>query len=88
MDISAGTDIDDPGMRPSGGAQRRYNRRRPGSEPSPPYFSVFERMADALEEIVGLLAVVGSTNGPRRHGEAGTQAPEPQPHPRQRGSAH
>jgi hypothetical protein len=81
MDISAGTDIDDPAVRQSAGAQRRYNRRRPGSEPSPPYFSVFERMADALEEIGRLLAVVARTNGPRGHGEAGTQAAEPQPYP-------
>jgi hypothetical protein len=82
MGISVGTDIDDLAVRPSGGEPRRYNRRRPGSEPSPPYFSVFERMADALEEIGGLLAVVARTNGPRGHGEAGTQAAEPQPHPR------
>lgn len=31
--------------------RRRYNRRTTTSEPSPPYFEVFERMAIALEGI-------------------------------------
>lgn len=57
MDLSAGEDITDLTVSPGAGDRRRYNRRRPESQPVPPYFSVFERMADALEAIVGLLGI-------------------------------
>jgi hypothetical protein len=55
MDISTGDDVTDLTVTP--GERRRYNRRRPESQPVPPYFSVFERMADALEAIVGLIGI-------------------------------
>jgi hypothetical protein len=55
MDLSTGEDLTDLTVSP--GERRRYNRRRPESQPVPPYFSVFERMADALEAIVALVAM-------------------------------
>jgi hypothetical protein len=61
MDLSASDDVADLTVS-SGGDRRRYNRRRPDSQPVPPYFSVFERMADALEAIVGLLGVAINEN--------------------------
>lgn len=38
------------------GEQRRYNRRSPASEVTPPYYDVFERIAVALEGIEQQLA--------------------------------
>jgi hypothetical protein len=35
--------------------RRTYNRRREDKEISPPYFEVFERMANALEHIESIL---------------------------------
>ena len=74
MDLSASDDIADLSV--SSSDRRRYNRRRPESQPVPPYFSVFERMADALEAIVGLLGVAISENQARAEGEtASAQKP-------------
>lgn len=39
------------------GEQRRYNRRTPTAQASPPYFEVFERIAAALERIGDRLPV-------------------------------
>ena len=55
MDLSTGEDLTD--LTVNSGERRRYNRRRPESQPVPPYFSVFERMADSLEAIVALVAM-------------------------------
>src|SRR3954451_12281427 len=55
MDLSTDDDLTDLTVSPS--ERRRYNRRRPDSQPVPPYFSVFERMADALEAIVVLIGI-------------------------------
>jgi hypothetical protein len=74
MDLSASDDIADLTVS-SSGDRRRYNRRRPDSQPVPPYFSVFERMADALEAIVGLLGVAISENQARAEGETAGQKP-------------
>ncbi|MGB8652210.1 MAG: hypothetical protein WCD35_16295 [Mycobacteriales bacterium] len=41
---------------PGGVERRRYNRRAAPSEPSPPYFEVFMRIAVALEGIQDALA--------------------------------
>src|SRR3954451_3996762 len=64
MDLSTGDDLTDLTVSP--GERRRYNRRRPESQPVPPYFSVFERMADALEAIVVLIGISldGDEKGP------------------------
>ena len=70
MDLSASDDLADLTVS-SAGDRRRYNRRRPESQPVPPYFSVFERMADALEAIVGLLGVAISENQARAEAGAG-----------------
>lgn len=43
--------------RRASGEQRRYNRRSPASDVSPPYFEAFERIAVALENIEKMLAV-------------------------------
>ncbi|MFL6240288.1 MAG: hypothetical protein ACJ735_12435 [Actinomycetes bacterium] len=55
MDLSASDDVTDLSV--NSGERRRYNRRRPESQPSPPYFAVFERMAESLEAIVSLLDI-------------------------------
>lgn len=42
-----------PERRP--GERRKYNRRQSDSQPAPPYFETFDRIAGALEEIESLL---------------------------------
>ena len=44
------------GERRAPGEQRRYNRRAPTSDASPPYYETFERIASALERIENLIA--------------------------------
>jgi hypothetical protein len=46
--------------------RRRYNRRTTTSEPSPPYFEVFERMAIALEGIQESLRNRETSRGPEQ----------------------
>jgi hypothetical protein len=79
MDLSMDEDVTD--LTVSASERRRYNRRRPESQPVPPYFTVFERMADALEAIVGLL---GMAIPGRAEGAATTDEPT-RPVPRQSG---
>lgn len=52
-----GTSDDRPGSGDSRttGDQRRYNRRTPVSDASPPYYDIFARIATALEGIERLL---------------------------------
>src|SRR3954452_2676076 len=82
MDISADDDVADLTVSTASSERRRYNRRRPESTPVPPYFSVFERIADALEEMVGLIAV--AVSDPRRNGgdaPGGANQPEDAAYP-------
>lgn len=56
-DESGGADVPGPrSERRTPGEQRRYNRRAPASDASPPYYETFERIAVALERIEQLLA--------------------------------
>jgi len=79
MDLSTDDDVTDLTVNP--GERRRYNRRRPDSQPVPPYFSVFERMADALEAIAGMLdKAIGdrAASGKTAEGGKGSNVPSQQ----------
>lgn len=69
------------------GEQRRYNRRSPVSDVSPPYYEAFDRIASALERLELLLGerTIRLEEPPRRGRAAGVVA---EPHvPPARGSS-
>lgn len=54
--------------------RRRYNRRQSDTQPAPPYFETFDRMATALEGIEETLEQIA-----QRLGSAPGEAAEPEP---------
>lgn len=53
------------GERRAAGEQRRYNRRSPVSDVSPPYYEIFDRIALALEGVERALTDLVERGVPR-----------------------